>query len=76
VFRLIERLDDVILRDAFERLSEAQPAPYRRWRALVDVPIEDVRAWLMIMRRGAGAADAARLAMLVRERERGRESTS
>jgi len=64
VARLLDRLGDRDLRDAFERLSDAQPAPYRAWRKLTAVPLEDLRAWLMTMRRGHGAIDAVRLALL------------
>jgi len=63
VARLLDRLGDRDLRDAFEGLSDAQPLPYRAWRRLAAVSLEDLRAWLMTMRRGHGAIDAVRLAL-------------
>ena len=54
-FRLIERLGDTNLRGAFEKLSEKQPEPYRRWRAMQHVPAEQMRAVLLRARAGEAA---------------------
>lgn len=47
VFRLIERLRDINLMGAFEKLSDKQPEPYRRWRSMRQSPVERVRAALL-----------------------------
>lgn len=52
-FRLIERLGDTHLMTAFEKLSDHQPAEYRVWREMRDVPIETVRQILIHARTGA-----------------------
>ena len=54
-FRLIERLQDVSLMGAFEKLSEKQPEPYRRWRSMRRVPVERMRAALLRARLGEAA---------------------
>lgn len=51
-FRLIERLEDEALMDAFERLTEHQPPEYQAWRSMRDVPVEQMRARLMRARDG------------------------
>ena len=55
VFRLIERLGDISLMEAFEKLSEKQPEPYRRWRSMRRVPVERMRAALLRARLGEAA---------------------
>ena len=54
-FRLLERLGDMNLMGAFEKLSEKQPYPYRRWRKMRGIPIEQMRAVLMRVRLGEAA---------------------
>lgn len=51
-FRLIERLGDMNLMGALEKLSEKQPEPYRRWKTMRCVPIERMRAALLRARLG------------------------
>src|ERR1051325_4134183 len=55
VFRLIERLGDISLLGAFEKLSEKQPEPYRRWRSMRRIPVEQMRAVLLRARSGEAA---------------------
>lgn len=64
VWRFLKRLDDDDLMHAFTTLSAVQPPAYQHWEALRHVPIEDVRAWLLAMRRGTETAGAARFVML------------
>jgi hypothetical protein len=54
-FRLIERLGDIPLMGAFEKLSEKQPEPYRRWRRMRHVPVERMRAALLQARSAESA---------------------
>ena len=54
-FRLIERPGDLSLMGAFEKLSEKQPEPYRRWRSMRRVPVERMRAALLRARLGEAA---------------------
>lgn len=54
-FRLIERLGDISLMGAFEKLSEKQPEPYRRWRSMRRIPVEQMRATLLRARLGEAA---------------------
>jgi hypothetical protein len=54
-FRLIERLGDVSLMGAFEKLSEKQPEPYRRWRCMRRIPVERMRTALLRARLGEAA---------------------
>ncbi len=54
-FRLIERLGDVHLMGALEKLSEKQPEPYGRWRRMQHIPIERMRAALLQARSGESA---------------------
>lgn len=54
-FRLIERLGDISLMGAFEKLSEKQPEPYRRWRSMRRIPVEQMRAALLRARLGEAA---------------------
>ena len=53
--RLIERLDDPGLMAAFEKLSQHQPEPYRQWESLRQVPLEQLRVYLMRARAAAAA---------------------
>jgi len=46
-FRLIERLGDINLMGAFEKLSTKQPEPYRRWHRMRHMPLEQMRAVLL-----------------------------
>jgi len=55
VFRLIERLGDISLMGAFEKLSEKQPEPYRRWRSMRRIPVEQMRTALLRARLGEAA---------------------
>lgn len=50
--RLITRLGDSVLLEAFERLSEHQPPEYQTWQRMLDVPVERVRAILLRARAG------------------------
>ena len=54
-FRLIERLGDIHLMGAFEKLSEKQPEPYRRWRRMRHIPVEQMRTALLRARLGEAA---------------------
>lgn len=54
-FRLIERLEDINLMGALEKLSEKQPEPYRRWRRMRHIPVEEMRAALLRARLGEAA---------------------
>lgn len=51
-FRLIERLADPAMMAGFERLSDHQPAEYKVWQTMRDVPVEDVRKMLIRARAG------------------------
>lgn len=53
--RLIEHLDDPNLMAAFEKLSQHQPEPYRKWEAMRNVPLEQLRVYLMRARAAAAA---------------------
>ncbi len=53
-YKVISSLQDQALLQAFERLSDHQHPSYRTWRRLKDVPIEQMRQWLMNVRRGTG----------------------
>ena len=55
-FRLIERLEDSSLMTTFERLSDHQPAEYKTWRKMRDVPIEAGRKMLICARTGLDIA--------------------
>lgn len=50
--RLLTRLDDPALLQAFERLGEHQPPEYQVWRRMLDAPAESVRKILMRARAG------------------------
>lgn len=54
-FRLVERLGDINLMGALEKLSEKQPEPYRRWRKMRQIPVEQMRAALLRARLGEAA---------------------
>ena len=54
-FQLIERLGDQNLLGAFEKLSDNQPEPYRRWRRMKHIPVEQMRTALLRMRLGESA---------------------
>ena len=56
-FRLIERLGDINLMGAFEKLSEKQPEPYRRWRRMRHTPLEQMRIALLRARLGESALE-------------------
>lgn len=50
--RLLVRLEDQALLNAFEKLSDAQPPEYQTWRKMQSVPVEQVRKILMRARAG------------------------
>lgn len=52
----IIRLRDPALLHAFETMSAKQAPPYRAWKRLRNLPIEDARSWFMSVRRGVGSA--------------------
>ena len=54
-FRLIERLGDINLMGALEKLSEKQTEAYRRWRKMRHIPVEQMRAALLRARLGEAA---------------------
>jgi hypothetical protein len=54
-YRLIERLGDMNLMGAFEKLSDKQPEPYQRWRGMRHVPVEQMRTALLRARLGEAA---------------------
>jgi hypothetical protein len=51
-YRLIERLGDMNLMGAFEKLSDKQPQPYQRWRRMRHIPVEQMRTVLLRARLG------------------------
>lgn len=51
-YKMIERLADNSMMNAFEALTEVQPRAYQRWRQMRDVPIERVRQVLVAARTG------------------------
>jgi hypothetical protein len=54
-YRLIERLGDMNLMGAFEKLSDKQPEPYRRWRRMRHISAEQMRTALLRARLGEAA---------------------
>jgi len=54
-YHLIERLGDMNLKGAFEKLSDKQPESYRRWRNMRHIPVEQMRAALLRARLGEAA---------------------
>lgn len=56
-FKLIERLEDDNLMAAFDKLTDHQPEPHRRWRRMRTVPLERMRAVLMRARAAESAMD-------------------
>jgi hypothetical protein len=54
-YRLIQRLGDTNLMGAFEKLSDNQAEPYRRWRRMRDIPLEQMRTALLRARLGEAA---------------------
>jgi len=56
-FRLIERLGDANLMGAFEKLSDNQPEPYRTWRKMRHIPIEQMRTALLRARLSEAAIE-------------------
>ncbi len=50
--RLLTRLGDSAMLEAFERLSDHQPPEYQNWRKMQDAPIESVRKILLRARAG------------------------
>ncbi len=53
-YQHILRLRDPALMNAFKVMSAKQAPAYRAWESLVDLPMEDARAWFMNVRRGVG----------------------
>jgi CobQ/CobB/MinD/ParA nucleotide binding domain len=53
--RLIERLDDPSLMAAFEKLSQHQPKEYRQWEAMREMPLEQLRMYLLRARAAPSA---------------------
>ena len=70
-FRLIERLGDINLMGALEKLSEKQPEPYRRWRKMRHIPVEQMRAALLRARLGEASLGLPGASMNDQTGERG-----
>ena len=51
-WRLLERLGDSSMTNAFDRLADCQPDEYQVWRRLRSVPIEEIRKVLLRARAG------------------------
>jgi MinD-like ATPase involved in chromosome partitioning or flagellar assembly len=65
-YQHLRRLGDAALMHAFETMSDKQAPPYRAWRRLKDLPIEDARNWFMSVRRGvAGIPPSAAMLLSV-----------
>jgi hypothetical protein len=54
-YRHLIALQDTDLMNAFETLSSKQAPAYRTWERCRNIPIEDMRAWFIGLRRGVGA---------------------
>lgn len=68
VHRFIVELADERLQDAFDALTDVQPPEYGAWRAMTHVSLEDVRAWMMSIRRGTDGPAPVDLDSLLRPR--------
>jgi cellulose biosynthesis protein BcsQ len=55
-YRFLLYLEDRTLLDGFERLAEYQPPAYQQWRRMKALPLEEMRGWLMSIRRGVPGA--------------------
>jgi hypothetical protein len=55
-YRFLLHLGDRALLDGFETLTDNQPPAYQEWRRMKDIPIEEVRGWLLRVRRGVAGA--------------------
>lgn len=53
--RLIRLLEDPNLIAAFEKLSQHQPEAYRQWRSMEEIPLEQLRTFLLRARASASA---------------------
>jgi len=62
VARLVEELQDPILCGTFVALHGHLPTPYRAWEALVDCDAEDVRRFVVDIRRGRSRQTASQAA--------------
>ena len=60
-YRQILKLNDSALMHAFEVLSSKQASPYRAWRRIKSLPLEDARNWFLSVRRGISGAPSHRL---------------
>lgn len=54
-WRMLERLNDFLLIEAFNRLADRQPDEYQVWRQLKGMPVEEVRKILLRARAGLDA---------------------
>lgn len=50
-YRFLLHMGDQSLLDTFEELAKHQPPAYQEWRKISDRPLEEMRAWLMSIRR-------------------------
>jgi hypothetical protein len=55
-YQFLLHLRDRKLLDAFEKLTDHQPTSYQRWRQMKYIPIEEMRSWLVSVRRGMAGA--------------------
>lgn len=60
-FRMLERLDDALMTEAFERLTDVQPPEYQQWRTMRSVPLERAREVLLRARAGSAGSMASLL---------------
>ena len=58
-YQHLVRLGDPALMHAFKTISDKQSTPYRGWRRLENLPMEDARNWLMSVRRGIAGIPSA-----------------
>ena len=68
-YQQLLRLRDPALLHAFEVMSTKQVSPYREWKRLLALPLEDMRSWFMAVRRGVGFAATPPLALLYAMRQ-------
>ena len=52
-YRFLLHLGDRALLECFEKLTDSQPRAYQEWREMKDLPLEEMRSWLMSVRREA-----------------------
>lgn len=58
-YKMVERLEDHDMMNAFEALTEVQPSAYGRWQQMRDLPAERVRQVLVAARTGLGDSFAS-----------------